>query len=108
MAAASAASDAATAGPALNDPPGAIACAKLAAAITHASLMEDGVVADIATASTEADAPLADAAQRLASAHAAATQARGSADEPDATAAVSAAAADMHGVCADSGLTTTG
>src|SRR5688572_705726 len=38
-------------GAAANDPAGALACAKLAGAIIRASLMEAGVVADIATAS---------------------------------------------------------
>jgi hypothetical protein len=50
--------------------------------------MEPGVVARIVAAASTADAPVADAAQRLA--------------------AVSAAAADMAGVCSESGLESAG
>jgi hypothetical protein len=94
--------------PSADDPPGAITCAKLAAAISAVTIMDPGVVDGIVTASNTADAPVADAAQRLASAYAAAVAAKGSDDEPDAVAGVSAAAADMSGVCDDSGLETVG
>lgn len=46
-----------------DDPPGTLACAALAGAVTDASLMERGVVAGIVEASATADAPVADAAQ---------------------------------------------
>jgi hypothetical protein len=91
-----------------DDPPGSIACARLADAIADASLMDDGVVAGVAAVSATADAPIADAAERLATAYAEAVAARSTDAEPDAVAAVSAAAADMAGVCSDSGLSTTG
>src|SRR4051812_11194456 len=94
--------------PSADDPPGAITCGKLAAAITATTIMDPGVVDDIVAASNTADAPVADAAQRLASAYAAAVAAKGGEREPDAVAAVSAAAADMSGVCDDSGLETVG
>jgi hypothetical protein len=70
--------------------------------------MEPGVVDHIATAASTADAPVADAAQRLAAAYAKATTSKGTSQEPDAVAAVSAAAADMAGVCAESGLESAG
>ncbi|MGX6602311.1 hypothetical protein ACWKSP_09285 [Micromonosporaceae bacterium Da 78-11] len=92
----------------VDDPPGTITCALLAAAIERSSLMEPGVTDDINRASGTADAPVADAAKRLTEAYAAAVAAVGATDEPDKTAAVSAAAADMAGVCADSGLETVG
>ncbi len=91
-----------------DDPPGSVACARLAQAIADASLMDDGVVAGVAAVSATADAPIADAAERLATAYAEAVAARSTDVEPDAVAAVSAAAADMAGVCSDSGLSTTG
>ncbi len=91
-----------------DDPPGSLACARLADAIAGSSLMDDGVVAGIAAASGTADAPVADAAERLATAYTDAVAARGTEREPDVVAAVSAAAADMSGVCSDSGLSTTG
>jgi hypothetical protein len=77
-------------------------------AVDDATLMQPGVVDVIARASATADAPVGDAAQRLASAYAAAAAARGTDTEPDAVAAVSAAGADMSQVCADSGLDTVG
>ena len=89
-------------------PPGTLTCAELGDAIQRASLMQPGVVDGIVRASGTGDAPIADAAQRLASAYAAAVAAGRSAGEPDAVAAVSAAAADMQGVCDESGLDTTG
>lgn len=92
----------------VDDPPGTITCARLAAAITDASLMTPGVIDEIARTSATADAPVADAAQRLVTAYADAAAAVGTTMEPDAVAAVSAAAADMSGVCADSGLQTVG
>jgi hypothetical protein len=91
-----------------DEPPGATTCALLAAAIERSTLMEPGVVDTINQAGGTADAPVADAAERLASAYAAAMTASGAADEPDRVAAVSAAAADMSGVCHDSGLETVG
>ena len=91
-----------------DEPPGTITCARLAVAVTGATLMNPGVVEEIARTSATADAPVADAAQRLATAYADAVAATGTSMEPDAVAAVSAAAADMSGVCADSGLQTVG
>ncbi|RZU52313.1 hypothetical protein EV385_4164 [Krasilnikovia cinnamomea] len=93
---------------AVDDPPGTITCARLTQAITDATLMQPGVVDSIVAASTTADAPVADAARRLGEAYAAAVAAHGTADEPDAVAAVSAAAAEMSQVCVDSGLETAG
>jgi len=89
-------------------PPGTLTCAELGEAIRRASLMQPGVVDGIARTSGTADAPVADAAQRLATAYASAVAAKGSDSEPDAVAAVSAAAVDMEGVCDESGLATTG
>jgi hypothetical protein len=70
--------------------------------------MEPGVVDAINRASGTADAPVADAAGRLAAAYGTAVTASGAPEEPDRIAAVSAAAADMSGVCDDSGLETVG
>jgi hypothetical protein len=91
-----------------DDPPGTITCQKLVAAVTAGTLMEAGVVDDVVAASSTADAPVADAADRLAAAYAAAVTATGSDSEPDAIASVSAAGADMSSVCDDSGLETVG
>jgi hypothetical protein len=91
-----------------DDPPGALTCARLAAAIERSTLMEPGVVAEIDRAAGTADAPVADAARRLAAAYSAAVNASGAPEEPDRIAAVSAAASDMSGVCRDSGLETVG
>ena len=91
-----------------DNPPGAITCARLAAAIERSTLMEPGVVDEIDRASDTADAPVADAAGRLAAAYSAAVNSSGAPDEPDRVAAVSAAASDMSGVCRDSGLETVG
>jgi len=88
--------------------PGTRTCADLNTAIGRATLMEPGVVDRIVAASSTADAPVADAAQRLAAAYARASTSRGTSQEPDAVAAVSAAAADMAGVCAESGLESAG
>jgi hypothetical protein len=93
---------------AADDPPGTNTCHQLRAAVTGATLMQPGVVDSIATASGTADAPVADAAQRMAAAYASAVTAKGSDSEPDAVAAVSAAGAAMSGVCDDSGLDTVG
>jgi hypothetical protein len=93
---------------AADDPPGTFTCALLADAVAKGSLMDTGVVDGIVSASGSADAPVSDAAQRLASAYAAAKSSSGSESEPDAIAAVSAAAADMSGICADSGLKSVG
>ena len=91
-----------------DDPPGALTCARLEVALRRATLMSPSVVDGIVAASATADAPVADAAQRLAAAYAKAVAARGAAQEPDAVAAVSAAASDMSGVCRQSGLATVG
>jgi hypothetical protein len=91
-----------------DDPPGSVACGELKDAVTAASLMEPGVVDKIVRLSSTADAPVADSAQRLAVAYAAAVTAHGSDSEPDAVAAVSVAGADMTKVCSDSGLDTVG
>jgi hypothetical protein len=88
--------------------PGTRTCADLSAAISRANLMEPGVVDRIVAAASTADAPVADAAQRLATAYAKATRSKNTAQEPDAVAAVSAAAADMAGVCDESGLESAG
>jgi enoyl-CoA hydratase/carnithine racemase len=89
-------------------PPGTLTCAELGKAIKQASVMQPGVVDRIVAASASADAPVADAAQRLATAYAKAVASKNTADEPDAVAAVSAAAADMDGVCGESGLESVG
>src|SRR4051794_36346497 len=94
--------------PIADDPPGTATCGRLVTAIRDATLMDPGVVNAIVSASGTADAPVADAARRLAAAYASATTAKGSDSEPDAVAAVSAAGADMAGVCDDSGLATVG
>ncbi|MEU4239873.1 hypothetical protein [Actinoplanes sp. NPDC026619] len=93
---------------AADDPSGSAACARLAAAVAAGSLMDAGVADDIVSSSRTADAPLADSADRLEAAYRAAVAAAGKADEPDKVAAVSAAASDMSGVCAESGLQTVG
>jgi hypothetical protein len=92
----------------VDDPPGSVACAALQLAVTRATLMDPGVVDAIVRASRTADAPVADAAERLAAAYASAVAAHGLQTEPDAIAAVSVAGADMTSVCADSGLDTVG
>ena len=70
--------------------------------------MTPAVVDGIARAASTADAPIADAAQRLAAAYAGAVAARGTENEPDAVAAVSAAGGEMSTVCKESGLETVG
>ena len=92
----------------MDDPPGSLACAALQRAVTKATLMDTGVVDTIVRASRTADAPVADAAERLAAAYASAVAAHGLEAEPDAIAAVSVAGADMTEVCDDSGLDTVG
>ncbi|HEY0001383.1 MAG TPA: hypothetical protein VGB74_13070 [Actinoplanes sp.] len=94
--------------PAVDEPPGTITCTLLGEAVSAATLMDPGVIDSIVAAASTADAPVADAAQRLATAYAAALTSRGAEGEPDAVAAVSAAATDMSGVCADSGLRSVG
>jgi hypothetical protein len=89
-------------------PPGTRTCADLNTAITQGTLTDPGVVDRIVAASATADAPVADAAQRLAAAYARAAASKGTAQEPDAVAAVSAAASDMAGVCDESGLESAG
>jgi hypothetical protein len=104
-----AAAPSANAGPSLvDDPPGSLTCGELKTAVDSGGLMEPGVVDRIVRLSGTADAPVADAARRLASAYAAATAAHGTDDEPDAVAAVSSAGADMMQVCDESGLETVG
>jgi hypothetical protein len=93
---------------AVDDPPGTNTCTLLGAAVAQGTLMDAGVVDAVAAAAGTADAPVADAAHRLATAYAAAVAAHGADGEPDAIAAVSAAATDMSGVCADSGLRSAG
>jgi hypothetical protein len=92
----------------VDEPPGAIACDKAVRAVSDASLMNPGVIADITTASGTADAPVADAAQVLSTAYTRAVAAHGTDAEPDAVAAVSAAAAELVAICGDSGLETVG
>jgi hypothetical protein len=92
----------------VDDPPGMITCARLTAAIKDGTLMSAGAVDEIVAASGTADAPVADAADRLRSAYDAAGAAVGKAEEPDAIAAVVTAASEMSDVCADSGLQTAG
>jgi hypothetical protein len=92
----------------VDDPPGTIACAQLAVALRDGSLMTAGVVDSIVSASATADAPVADAADRLSKAYDAARAAAGKADEPDVVAAVGARASEMSDVCTDSGLQTVG
>lgn len=92
----------------IDDPPGVNTCKLLVAAVNGATLMEPGVVDAIVDASGTADAPVADAAQRLGTAHTAAVRASAGPDAPDAIAAVSAAASEMATVCDESGLTTVG
>ncbi|MBU2669581.1 hypothetical protein KOI35_39330 [Actinoplanes bogorensis] len=92
----------------VDDPPGTLTCAALAQAIADSSLMTPGVVDGIARVSGTADAPVADAAGRLLAAYGKAVLSVGKDDEPDAVAAVSAAASDMSSVCSDSGLQTVG
>ncbi|GIF06722.1 hypothetical protein [Actinoplanes siamensis] len=90
--------------PAADNPPGLLTCRQLAVAVRDASLMEPGVIQGILAASKTADAPVADAARALGEAYEQALTSHGTQSEPDAVAAVSAAAADMSQVCADSGL----
>ncbi|GAA2859100.1 hypothetical protein Acy02nite_23110 [Actinoplanes cyaneus] len=87
-----------------DDPPGTLTCRALAAAVRDASLMEPGVIQAVVAAGGTADAPVADAAAALDEAYRKAVLSHGTQSEPDAIAAVSAAAADMSQVCADSGL----
>lgn len=91
-----------------DDPPGTLTCKSLANAVRSATLMNPGVVDGIVRLSSTADAPLADAAKRLAAAYAAAVNAHGTDAEPDAIAGVSVAGAEMTKVCDDSGLAAVG
>jgi hypothetical protein len=93
---------------ATEDVPGALACGTLVAAIKDGTLMEPGIVETIVTSASTADAPIADAAQRLRDAFAAAAGSIGTDNEADAVAAVSAAGADMLQICDESGLQTVG
>jgi hypothetical protein len=92
----------------VDDPPGAIVCGKAVRAVRAATLMDPGVVTDISTAAGTADAPVADAVQALSAAYTEAVAAHDTDAEPDAVAAVSAAAADLVEICGDSGLETAG
>jgi hypothetical protein len=91
-----------------DEPPGTIACGKAIRAVRDATLMNPGVIADITNAAGTADAPVADAAQRLAEAYDKAVAAHNKDTEPDAIAAVSAAGAELIQICTDSGLETVG
>ena len=91
-----------------DDPPGTATCTLLSAAIKDGTLMEPGVTETVVAAAGTADAPLADAAQRLSAAHTAAVAATGKANEPDAVAAVSESGTEMFKVCDDYGLETVG
>ncbi len=93
---------------ATEDVPGTLACRSLIAAVREGTLMSPGVVEEITRAGSTADAPIADSAQRLAAAYTTAVSARGTENEPDAVAAVSAAGAEMSTVCGESGLETVG
>ncbi|MFI5492961.1 hypothetical protein [Actinoplanes sp. NPDC051859] len=90
--------------PVADEPPGSLACGKIAVAVREGNLMQPGVVTGVSAATTTADAPVADAATRLQQAYELAVKAQGSDDEPDLIAAVSAAAAELVSVCSDSGL----
>ena len=91
-----------------DEPPGTVACGKISEAARAGTLMQPGVVTDVYRSTATADAPVADAAGRLQEAYERAVRAQGSENEPDLVAAVSAAAAEMVSVCADSGLETAG
>jgi len=92
----------------VDEPPGVIACGKAVRAVRDATLMNPGVIADITAATGTADAPVADAAQNLSAAYRTAVAAHDTDAEPDAVAAVSAAAAELVKICDDSGLGTAG
>lgn len=92
----------------VDEPPGTIACGKAVQAVRNATLMNPGVITDITAATGTADAPVADAAQRLSAAYSKAVAAHDTDAEPDAVAAVSAAAAELVKICGDSGLETAG
>jgi hypothetical protein len=70
--------------------------------------MNPGVVTDITAAAATADAPVLEAAQALSAAYTEAVAAHGTDAEPDAIAAVSAAAAELTRICAASGLEVAG
>ena len=91
-----------------DEPPGAIACGKAVRAVRDATLMNPGVITDIVAATGTADAPVADAARDLSAAYSKAVAAHDTDAEPDAVAAVSAAAAELVQICDDSGLETVG
>ncbi|MFI7598905.1 hypothetical protein [Actinoplanes sp. NPDC049681] len=91
-----------------DEPPGTIACGRIAEAVKAGTLMQPGVITGVNASTATADAPVADAAARLQQAYEKAVKAQGSDDEPDLVAAVSAAAAEMVSVCTDSGLETAG
>jgi hypothetical protein len=101
-------SSATASGPPADDPPGTRACAKASRALRDGTVMNPGVVTDITTAAATADAPVLEAAQALAAAYTKAVAAHGADAEPDAIAAVSAAAAELTRICAASGLEVAG
>lgn len=92
----------------VDEPPGALACGKIGEAARAGTLMQPGVVTDVNRSTATADAPVAEAAGRLQETYERAVRAQGTEEEPDLVAAVSAAAAEMVTVCADSGLETAG
>lgn len=93
---------------AVDEPPGIKACTLLADAIARSTLMNAEVIDGIVAASTTANASVAGAARRLGEAYGKAIDAKGTEEEPDRIAGVSAAAADMSTICADSGLRSVG
>ncbi|GGQ77750.1 hypothetical protein GCM10010166_54650 [Couchioplanes caeruleus subsp. azureus] len=94
--------------PEADDPPGSLACGKIGEAVRAGNLMQPGVITGVSASTSTADAPVADAAARLQQAYEQAVKAQGAEEEPDLVAAVSAAAAEMVSVCADSGLSSGG
>ncbi|MEV4706453.1 hypothetical protein [Actinoplanes sp. NPDC049316] len=92
----------------VDEPPGTAACGKISEALRAGTIMQPGMVTDVSRSTATADAPVADAARRLQETYDRAVEAHGREDEPDRVAAVSAAAAEMVSVCADSGLETVG
>jgi hypothetical protein len=94
--------------PLVDDPPGTATCGLVGLAVRDATLMQPGNVNAIVSASHTTGGPVGEAAKRLAAAYASALAAHGTDGEPDAVAAVSAAAVDMTDACKRSGLDTVG
>lgn len=94
--------------PPSDDPPGTRACAKASRTLRDGTVMNPGVVTDITAAAATADAPVLEAAQALSAAYTEAVAAHDTDAEPDAIAAVSAAAAELTRICAASGLEVAG